>query len=329
MTATSRPRAEPLTAAAVAWLDTLDEAGRSRAVFRFGDAERFSWDYVPGTRLGLAVGEMTVAQRRAAAAIVDTALSERGAREVRGVIDLEPVLGELERRAGRGNWRRRDPGSYWHAVFGSPGSDEPWSWRIGGHHVAVHVTVAGGRIIGATPSFLGANPATVPDGPSAGLRTLDGEERLARTFMASLTSPQRRVAIVDPVAPADILSGSGRRAELRDVPAGIRYDALDVGQRSALEALVRHYLGRSPAAVADAQWSRLLDAGLEAITFAWAGPDEPGQGHYYAVHGPRLLVEYDNTQNGANHIHSVWRDPTNDWGEDLLAAHYRAVHQPG
>ncbi len=269
---------------------------------------------------------MTSEQRLAAAAIVEAALSERGARDLRGVIELEPILGEIERRAGRGNWQRRDPGLYWHAVFGTPGTDQPWSWRIGGHHVAIHVTLAQGRVIGATPSFLGANPAVVPDGPSAGRRTLDGEERLARRLLASLTTPQRRVAIVDPVAPADILSGSGRRAELRDVPAGIRYDALDAAQQTTLEALVRHYVGRSQPAVADAQWSRIRDAGLDAIAFAWAGPDEPGHGHYYAVHGPRLLIEYDNTQNGANHIHSVWRDPTNDWGEDLLAAHYRAAH---
>jgi hypothetical protein len=329
VTNTTGPAAERLTAAARAWLETLTDDGRSRAVFRFDDAERFAWDYVPGTRLGLAAGEMTPEQRLTAAAIVEAALSERGAREVRGVMDLEPILGELERRAGRGNWQRRDPGLYWHAIFGTPGMDEPWSWRIGGHHVAIHVTVARGRVIGTTPSFLGANPQTVPDGPSAGHRTLDGEERLARALLASLTQEQRRHAIVDRDAPADILSGSGRRAELRDVPTGIRYNALDAGQRMALEALIRYYVGRSQPAVADAEWSRIRDASLDAITFAWAGPDEPGHGHYYAVHGPRLLIEYDNTQDRANHIHSVWRDPTNDWGEDLLAAHYRAAHRSG
>jgi hypothetical protein len=328
VTATPRPAVERLTAAARAWLETLDDEGRSHATFAFDDDERFAWEYVPGTRLGLAVGEMTTEQRTAADAIVEAALSERGARDVRGVIGLEPILGEIERRAGRGNWQRRDPGLYWHAIFGTPGTDEPWSWRIGGHHVAIHVTVAQDRVIGATPSFLGANPATVPDGPRTGMRTLDGEERLARALLASLTPEQRRHAIVDRDAPADILSGSGRRAELRDVPAGIRYNALDTGQRTALEALVRHYIGRSEPAVADAEWSRIHDVGLDAITFAWAGPDEAGHGHYYAVHGPRLLIEYDNTQDRGNHIHSVWRDPTNDWGEDLLAAHYRVAHQP-
>jgi len=323
------PAFERLAAAASGWLETLDDEQRSLATFAFDDDERFAWAYVPGPRRGLAVAEMTNPQRRAAMTIVDEALSERGAREVGGVIGLEPILGELEQRAGRGNWLRRDPELYWHALFGRPGPDDPWSWRIGGHHIAIHVTVAGGRVIGATPSFLGANPATVPDGPSAGQRTLDGEERLARAFLATLTPDQRRVAIVDPVAPADILSGTGRRAELRDVPEGIRHDALEAAQRSALEALVRHYLGRYDPAVATDQWSRLVDAGLDGVTFAWAGPDEQGRGHYYAIRGPSLLIEYDNTQNGANHVHSVWRDATNDWGGDLLAEHYRSAHRPG
>lgn len=318
--------AERLAVAARRWLDTLDDEQRSRAGFAFDDVERFAWAYVPGPRRGLAIADMTTPQRHAAMAIVDAALSERGAREVRGVIDLEPILGTLEQRAGRGNWLRRDPELYWHAIFGQPGSDGPWSWRIGGHHIAIQTTVAGGRVIGTTPSFLGANPATVPDGVSAGHRTLDGEERLARAFLASLTHDQRHVAIVDRAAPADILSGTGRRAELRDVPEGIRHDVLEAAQRSAFEALVRHYLGRYHPAVAMDRWSRLVDAGLDEVTFAWAGPDEPGRGHYYAIRGPSLLIEYDNTQNGANHIHSVWRDPANDWGEDLLAEHYRTRH---
>ena len=320
--------ADRISAAAGRWLDTLDEAQRRRARFGFDEPERFVWDYLPGARRGLPLGDMTAPQRVAAMELVAASLSERGATEVQAVIALEPILRDLERGTGK-DLTRRDPGRYGFAIFGEPSSVAPWSWRVGGHHVAIQVAIGGGRVIGSTPSFLGANPATVPNGPMAGHRTLDGEERLARTLLATLTPGQRRLAIVDPEAPDDILSGTGRRAELRDVPAGIPYEALDPGQRNALETLIRHYLGRCQPAVAEAEWSRIRDAGLEAVTFAWAGPGEPGEGHYYAIHGPRLLIEYDNTQNGANHIHSVWRDPTNDWGEDLLAAHFRAAHGPG
>jgi hypothetical protein len=313
--------------AVLRWLDGLDPAQRSRAVFRFGSPERFVWDYRPGPHEGLALGEMTEVQRAAALAILDASLSGRGAGEVRSIIALEPILGEIERRAGRFG-HPRDPDLYWFAVFGEPGDETPWSWRIGGHHVAIQSTIASGEVIASAPSFLGANPATVPDGPAAGRRAIDGEEALARSLLASLSPAQRRVAVVDPVAPPDILSGNGRRADLRGVLDGIPYEQLEDPQRDGLERLVRHYLARASPAIAEAEWERIRAADLGSITFAWAGSAEPGRGHYYAIRGPRLLIEYDNTQNGANHIHAVWRDPTNDWGEDLLAAHYRARHRP-
>jgi hypothetical protein len=238
---------------------------------------------------------------------------------------LETVLGELEREARRSGWQRRDPELYWFAVFGEP-VDGIWSWRVGGHHVAIHLTLAGGRVVGSAPSFLGANPAVVPHGPSAGARALPGEETLGRELLAGLDDSARRAAIVDGTAPADILSGNGRRAEMAEIPTGIRYAELDVLSREALQRLVRHYLDRARPEVATTEWDRIHAAGLDDVTFAWAGPETPGHGHYYAVRGPGVLIEYDNTQNGANHIHAVWRDLANDWGEDALAAHYASDH---
>jgi hypothetical protein len=309
-----------------AWLATLDPGQRDRATYPFEDDERLVWAYTPGERGGLALADMRAEQRDAALDVVTAAMSERGASEVRSIIALERVLGELERAAGRGNWLRRDPELYWFAVFGEPSTAEPWSWRVGGHHVAVHVTMADGRVAGCTPSFLGANPAVVPDGPTAGSRALTGEESLARELLARLSPEARAAAVVDPVAPPDIHSGNGARADLRQVPIGIRYVDLSSDERASLERLMRHYIGRARDDVAAQAWERIVDAGLDAVTFAWAGPDEPGRGHYYAVRGPSFLLEYDNTQNGANHIHAVWRDLETDWGGDLLATHYRESH---
>jgi hypothetical protein len=307
------------------WLSTLEPGQRASATFPFESAERFAWDYRPGKREGLSLADMTANQREAAQGILDVALSDRGAREVRAIMALEPILGDLERREGRANWSR-DAESYWFAVFGVPGGETQWSWRIGGHHVAIQSTVVDGRVIASAPSFLGANPATVPGGAMAGHRAIDGEETLARALLGSLSPTQRPIAVVDPVAPPDILSGIGRRADIRDVPMGIQYDQLEAAQRDGLDRLIRHYLERADADVAATEWDRILAAGLGFVTFAWAGPDAPAGGHYYAIRGPNLLIEYDNTQNGANHIHAVWRDLTNDWGEDLLAAHYAARH---
>ena len=181
-------------------------------------------------------------------------------------------------------------------------------------------------MVGATPSFLGANPAVVPSGGLAGTRTLPGEEALARELLSALTPDERRVAVVDDRAPADILTGTGRQADVRSVPAGIRHADLGATPRTGLERLLRYYVDRVRAEVADAAWAGIADAGLGEVTFAWAGPETPGRGHYYAIRGPGFVVEYDNTQNGANHIHAVWRDLENDWGEDFLAAHLTAAH---
>jgi Protein of unknown function (DUF3500) len=321
--------AEEIAAAARAWLDGLDATQRAAAVFPFETSERFVWAYTPGTREGLALREMSPAQRSAATAILGAALSERTAAEVASVIALETVLGALEREGGRGGWTRRDPELYWFAVFGEPDARAPWSWRIGGHHVAIHVTLADGQVIGSAPSFLGANPAVVPRGPQVGCRALPGEETLARTLLAALTPDERRVAIVNDQAPADILTENAARTDARSIPVGIPYRDLAASARADLERLIRHYLNRVRPEVALAEWDRVVAPGLDEVSFAWAGPEEPGRGHYYAVRGPRLLIEYDNTQNGANHIHAVWRDLANDWGEDLLAMHLKRAHASG
>jgi len=318
-----------IEAAVRAWLDGLDDAQRTKATFPFDTRDRFVWAYTPGTREGLPLRDMRPEQRDAAQAIVRDSLSNRTAGEVASVIALETVLGEVERAAGRGGWQRRDPELYWFAVFGEPDPRTPWSWRVGGHHVAVHVTLADGEVIGTTPSFLGANPAVVPSGPQQGFRALGGEERFARSLLANLTPAERRAAVVSDRAPADILTGNAQRADPTDVPRGVRHADLQRLQQAELERLIRHYVDRARPDVADVQWERIVADGLGDVTFAWAGSEEPGRGHYYAVRGPRFLIEYDNTQNGANHIHAVWRDLDNDWGEDLLRAHLAGAHHDG
>jgi hypothetical protein len=318
-----------LAAAVRTWLDSLDDHQRDRATFPFDSRERFVWAYTPGRREGLAIGDLRPDQRAAANDVVAAAASTRTASEIAAVVALETVLGTLERAAGVPDWQRRDPDLYWFAVFGEPESTEPWSWRIGGHHIAIHVTIADGDVVGPTPSFLGANPAVVPTGALMGTRTLPGEEQLARALLAALTATERRVAVVHGTAPADILTGIGRHADVRSVPIGIRHADLGRTGRIAIEQLIRHYLSRARPDVAEAAWDRIVAAGLGDVTFAWSGPPGVGQGHYYAVRGPTFVIEYDNTQDGANHVHAVWRELANDWGEDLLARHVLRGHEAG
>ena len=318
--------ASEITSAVRIWLDGLDDGQRAGAMFPFGTTERFVWAYTPGVREGLAIRDMGPDQRAAASAIVAASMSERTAAEIVAIMALETVVGRLEAASGRSD-SERDPELYWFAVFGDPGSDAPWSWRVGGHHVAVHVTLEADRVIGTTPSFLGSNPAVVPSGPNAGSRTLTGEETLARALLAAMTPAERGAAVVDGTAPADILTGTGRVADTRSVPVGIRHADLGISGRAALERLIRHYVDRVRPDVADGAWRRVIDADIGDATFAWAGPDAPGRGHYYAVRGGSFVIEYDNTQNRANHIHAVWRDLDNDWGEDVLGAHVAAAHR--
>jgi hypothetical protein len=322
--------ADRVTNAVRRWLDGLDDDQRARATFAFDSAERFVWAYTPDPpREGLAIADLRPDQRAAATAIVTASTSDRTAAEIGAITALESVLGEIERAAGDPFWRRRDPESYWFAVFGEPGPTGAWSWRIGGHHVAIQLTVADGAVIGTAPSFLGANPARVPAGPLAGTRSLPGEEDLARAVLSALTPAERGAAIVDATAPADILTGHGRHADVRSVPVGVRHAELGDAGRVALERLVRHYVYRARPEVAADVWDRAVGADPGDVTFAWAGPEAPGRGHYYAVRGSRFVIEYDNTQDGANHVHAVWRELGNDWGEDLLARHLAAAHRGG
>jgi hypothetical protein len=308
--------------AAQAFLDSLYDGQRDVATYDFTDPERQRWQYTPGPRGGLALEDMDDAQREKAMALIDRALSTRGARTARAIMDLEPVLKALEESQGRPGSERRNREHYWFSVFGDPvgARPQPWGWRVGGHHLCLHFTAVD-DVVSVTPLFFGANPARVPDGPAAGpaagLRVLAAEEDLARALLATLDETQRAAAVVSPEAPSDILTGNAVRAEIAAVPTGIRFTSLHGEARSALTQLVSHYRGR-------VEHPPMVD--LESATFAWAGSTRVGDGHYYAIRAGGFLVEYDNTQNNANHVHTVWRDVTRDWGEDLLAEHYRHAH---
>jgi hypothetical protein len=278
--------------------------------------ERLRWQYTPGPRAGLALAGMDSRQRDAAMSLLRSGLGEQGYAAARAVMALESVLHDLEQRQGRPGFERRHPDHYWFAVFGDPTRpEEPWGWRVGGHHVCVHATVAGAGVV-MLPLFLGANPAVAPDGS----RILDAEEDLGRELVLSLADDQRTKVVLSDEAPADILTGNAARAEITAVPVGLAYADLTAPQQAVLERLLRRYVQRSaPPAI--------MPVRLTEATFAWLGGTAVGEPHYYAIRAGSLLVELDNTQDGANHVHTVVRDVDRDWGEDLLAAHYRDAHR--
>lgn len=319
-----------MTQTAQAFLASLSDEQRARATFRFEDEERFFWHFVPGNnieqtykrkRLGLTLGEMTPSQKHLANALLSAGLSQAGYIKAVSVMSLEDILRILE----KDTVGRRDPEKYHFSIFGTPSEKGNWSYRIEGHHLSLHFAVVNGKVA-AAPMFFGANPAKVLEGPRAGLRVLAREEDLARDLLASLTPEQKKVAIVSQTAYRDILTEASRKAVLTGQPDGLPASKMNAKQRELLHKLVGEYIGNLPEGLAQSRAEKLKAAGNN-IFFAWAGVEERGGPHYYRVATPSFLIEYDNTQNNANHIHSVWREFNGDFGEDLLKEHYQTSHR--
>ena len=312
--------------AASAFLASLGNAELAKATFPFEGDERYDWHYTPVDRNGLLISEMSGNQIDLAFKMMETGYSASGYAMARQIIRLEPLLGEYEAMTNNVSQWQRVEERYWFSVFGAPGSTEPWGWRVGGHHIGIVASVVGNSEVSIHPLFFGSNPAEVKHGDQKGMRTLAEEEDWARALVTGMTDDQRSVAIVDPVAPADILTTTVRVVDPGTTPQGIAIADLYDAQREAVIKLIRHYVFRAADEMAINYWDQLEREGWDSIHFAWAGPLERWQGHYYNIRHDRFVIEYDNTQNGANHIHSVLRDYTHDFGEDLLAAHYQAAH---
>lgn len=296
------------------FLASLDDGQRKQVLIAFDSSNRLDWHYIPRSRSGLSLGEMKPAQAETARALFATVLNQRGLDMLDGVRVLEGVLREQQ-----GSFR--DPGRYYVSVFGTPGRF-PWGWRFEGHHLSLNVALPAPGQISATPFFLGAHPATVRDGPHKGFRLLGAAEDLARQLMTGLDDAQRRTALIANRSFGEIVASPQREQDLGQ-PRGLELSAMDSNARARVEALMDRLLGTLAPDLLAAQKRRVMEQGLERFRFAWAGSLVPGEAHYFRVHGPVTLIEHDNTQNGANHIHAVWRDLAADFGRDALADHYR------
>ena len=314
--------AQRMAEAASTFLAALTPEQRGRAVYPVDSEERLNWHYIPRDRRGMPFKELDGSQQKLAHALLSSGLSQRGYAKAVTIMSLEKVLGQLE---GPGRRHVRDPELYYVTLFGTPSDAAPWGWRVEGHHVSLNFLVVEGRRIAPTPNFFGANPAQVPGGDLAGLRVLAAEEDLARRLLAALDPAQRGRVLQAAEAPADILTRAAHRVQ-PDSPVGLAAGAMTEHQARLLLQLVGEYVSRMPRDVADTRMNRIEKDGTGQIHFAWAGTEAVGGPHYYRLQGPSFLVEYDNTQNNANHIHTVWRDLAGDWGEDLLAGHYARSH---
>ncbi len=324
----AHPAADAMTAAAKQFLGALQAEQKAKAHYADLKADaRQAWHFIPTEmvtfgRKGLPMTEMTEPQRKLALALLQSAMSEHGYEKATSIMSLESVLRELEKN-GKVD---RNPVKYFVSIYGTPDAKGTWAWRFEGHHLSLSFTIVDGKELAAVPSFMGTNPAEVREGPKKGLRVLGVEEDLARELVKSLSDEQRATGVFDKVAPKDIITAADRGAK-RLSPEGIAFAKLNAAQKGLLKRIVAEYANRVRPDVATADLAKIDKAGWDQVAFAWAGGLERGDGHYYRVQGPTFLLEYDNTQNNANHVHAVWRDFTNDFGEDLLKRHYEQAHK--
>lgn len=307
--------------AASDWLATLDADQKKLATYSLTDEERTNWAFVPkpfegeGMRGGLTMRDMRQDQRALAFALLSTGLSNHGFVTATQIMSLEHVLWELENNAPH-----RDPEMYYLTIFGEPGA-KAWGWRLEGHHMSINFTIADGKVTSGTPIFFASNPAEILEGPRKGLKVLAAEEDQARAFAKSLTEEQKKEAVFADKAPRDILTAADSEVKaLEDM--GIAFSALDDDQKKALQGLIDVYVHRLRPEIAEDELVAIEKAGLDNIKFAWAGEFENKTPHYYRIQGPTFLLEYANTQNGANHVHAVWRDFNGDFGRDVLREHF-------
>ncbi|HEV3166507.1 MAG TPA: DUF3500 domain-containing protein, partial [Isosphaeraceae bacterium] len=260
--------------------------------------------------------DMTSAQRALAFGLLQAGLGAEGRLKATTIMSLEAILKEQEQ--GRGPVR--DPELYFFSIFGDPSNNGRWGWRVEGHHLSLNFVLKDGRIVSATPAFFGSNPGEVRSGPRQGLRTLADLEDRALRLLQALDRDQQKVAVVATEAPHEIKSGGmkGDSGGLsanppKDDPEGIAYGKLSNDQQFMLRTLIEAYAADMPPEVSSAWLSEIQSAGPEKIYFAWYGAADRNQAHAYKVQGPTFLIEFNNTQNNANHIHSLWRNMLGDF----------------
>lgn len=308
------PKAEERTGALMVdaarrLLGTLDDDLRARATFALDDPERQNWHWIPRPRKGVPIKEMTHYQRPLAFALLDTGLSGAGAVAAATTMSYEEIIRIQENESGR----TRDPELYYVSVFGTPGEGR-WGWRWEGHHLSLNYTLDGDEIVSVTPFMFGSNPAKVVSGPNEGLRSLAAIQDPIYKLVASLTPEQKEVAILSERVPK--IPSSPNDAVAQPLPAGkdgLAYGDMTEEQRALLRAAGAAYLQMFPEAGREVLMDGLR-RGEGRRTFAWYGTTDTTKPHAFRLQGPSILIDFNNEQDGGNHIHTFFRDLSEDFG---------------
>ena len=301
------------------YVSALSPELKATGLLELGHAERFNFNFVPLDRKGPTFHDFSETQKQAALALLKASLSEGGYQKATAIMELEKVLIIIENQPAGGTYR--DPLNYHFLIFGTPSSTQAWGWKFEGHHISVNFMMQGDKIVSSTPSFLGANPGVVGIEEQRGKQVLRLETELGFSLINALTAEQLKTARFAEKAVPEIITVNKRKAS-RLEPQGIMFSALNEQQQKLFKRLVVVYVDNYQLGFAKELNEKITRAGWSNFSFAWAGSLSPGAGHYYRLQGPELLIEYANTQNNANHVHTVVRDLTNDFAEDILRQHY-------
>jgi hypothetical protein len=317
-----------MRSAASALLDSLGEDLRQQASFDLNDEERKKWSNLPATvfkREGVSFGEMTPKQRVLTHHLIQSPLSSQGYLKAAGIMRVDEILKEMAASSRPGEPPMFGQELYWIGIFGDPAKDKAWGWQLDGHHLALNFTVIGDEI-SVTPVFLGSDPAEIRTDLDTGWYVLAKEDSRGRRLFDSLDGSQKARVLLKGATPRDVIAGPGRADRLKTIH-GLPAAEMTAAQRGLLMLLLHEYLNNLEPDLATVQADRIARAGDENLHFSWSGT-EAGKPYYYRIHGPTILIEFDNSyapgrqQGPVNHIHTVWRDIEHDYGEDLLRKHY-------
>lgn len=306
----------PIVSGALSLIDSFNPEQKKMAMLDFGDEDRTTWTYLPAqNRRGLPLKKMQPNQKKLVNDFLRLHLSEMGYKKTQDVIALEQILFEMEGSS------KRDTELYFLSFFGNPQKDHIWGWSFEGHHVSLNFTVINGKI-STSPRFLGSNPAEVRHGKQKGLRVLKSEEDLGMELINSMNEDQKSMAVISEKTYGEIVTASDSKVDHLG-SKGLPVSRFNQKQKDLLQKLLDVYIYYLTDELAAERKQQIDKAGLESLVFAWAGSLNKGSAHYYRIQGAEFLIEFDNSQNNANHVHTVWRDFDGDFGRDLIKEHYK------
>lgn len=313
------PTGHAMISAANAFRKTLTPHQLKQASFAFDDAERLNWHFIPRPRKGLPLRDLEGPALTAAKAFIHSGLTEAGYDQTLNVMSLEEVLYLLEGGEREARRENRSPGKYYLSIFGEPSDKGFWGWRLEGHHISLNFTLKDGAVVSSTPEFFGANPGTIDAGLGRQIRVLGAEEDIARQVLKLCTPEQQKIAWIYKTAPKEVPGPNVPQAEVGPA-VGLTYAKMSDDQKKLVQDLLNEYLKNLPSSITSQRRAELEQAGVDNIHFAWWGGSELHEPHHYRVQGPSFVIEYNNTQNNANHVHSMWRNLKGDFNIPRTAA---------